>query len=278
VTPEDEQLLDLIRGTFSELARDGTRLRTHLLPSPSSPLAVDDDESWQRLPLSQHVWTCLGAAFDHLDLFRSTIVNEKTYPTATYSVLRGGLVGACQALWLLADNDPAERQERGRRFSQEWYEQRIQWQKTFTPKSNPSVKSSLLLVSQLSADDAARSIQQVRLLESDLERLKAARTSKKTFNTTELVTSVAPIVFPAEIERQRTLPREWRRLGGDAHALGWTFMTQAPNWGQRDPDGKTRATVEASVESLANSYLTALTVDRRAWIRLDELLLPKGAD
>lgn len=271
-------MIAAIQETFPELADDGLRLRNHLLPDPRCPLAADDEMSWRPLPLSQHVWSCLSAAFDHLDLFKSTIDDRKTYPTATYSVLRGALIGACQALWLLADSDPAERQERGRRFSQEWYKQRIQWQKTFTPQSKPSVPGSLLLVSQLDPDDAARSIRQVALLEGDLQRLKDARTSTTRFFTTDLIAEIAPVAFPNSVEHQRTLTREWRRLGGDAHALGWTLMTQGPSWGVRDPDGKTRANVQASVSSLANSYLTAWLVYRCAWKRLDELLRSATAE
>ena len=115
--PDDQPIAEAIESTFKQLDLDRTRLDNHLVPEPTSLLAQDDAGSWQKLLLSQHVWSALASTYDHLDLFRSTVHARKIYPTATYSLLRGGLLGACQAMWLLEPEEAAERQERGRRYS-----------------------------------------------------------------------------------------------------------------------------------------------------------------
>ena len=256
---------------------DRTRLDNHLVPEPTSLLAQDDAGSWQKLLLSQHVWSALASTYDHLDLFRSTVHARKIYPTATYSLLRGGLLGACQAMWLLEPEEAAERQERGRRYSEEWYVKRIQWQQTFLPSAGASRKSGLVYAPQLEAHEAGRVASQLELLKSDLELLRMARTSSATYNSTAIIERVAEVVFPDDLHARRSLVREWRRLGGDAHVLGWSLMTQETSWGTLDEDGKTSATVQGSLASLGNSYFSVWLVYRRAWQRLDELLVPTRA-
>lgn len=92
----EQEYVQKIEATFDDLAALGQRLRAPHYSAPGSQLA-EDDTDWTPLSISQLAWGCLAAAFDHLDLVRLTIEQQRTFATATYSVLRGGLLGACQA-------------------------------------------------------------------------------------------------------------------------------------------------------------------------------------
>lgn len=254
----EKEYVQKIVATFDDLAGYGRRLRVPHYSAPGSALAQDDTD-WTPLPISQLAWGCFAAAFDHLDLVRLTIEQERTFATATYSVLRGGLLGACQAAWLIGPNDAEGRRERARIFGNEWYVNRLKWQEGLTP--------------DLSVNDAARSATQMNRLESDQKALAAKRTTKATFNSTANIEWVGKHYFPDQAPLQRSLLSQWRRLGGDAHALGWTLMTQNKVWDTpaTTADGLTPAVVTSSFSDIAESYLAAWYVNLVAWRRFDVL-------
>lgn len=256
--PSEQEYVSKISDTFERLAAIGARLREPHYSTPQSRLAQDDEDGGP-LPISQLAWGCLAAAFDHLDLVRLTIEQERTFVTGTYSVIRGALLGSCQAAWLLCPEQPEDRTERARIFANEWYVNRIKWQGGLTP--------------DLSVEDAARSAEQLNYLDNDRKTLELGRTTKAAFNSTTNIKWVGEHLFPEVAPLRRSLMSQWRRLGGDAHALGWTFMTQDKVWDGAAPaaDGLTPARVTASFSDLAEGYLAAWHVSRLAWRRFDEL-------
>jgi hypothetical protein len=254
----EQEYVQKIEATFDDLAAFGQRLRAPHYSAEGSPLSRDDTD-WTSLSISQLAWGCFAAAFDHLDLVRLTIDQERTFATATYSVLRGALLGACQAAWLLGPEDAEVRRERARIFGGEWYSNRIRWQEGLTP--------------DLTVDDAARSAKQINRLESDQKALAAKRKTRATFNSTANIEWVGKRYFPDSAPLQRSLMSQWRRLGGDAHALGWTFLTQDKVWdtSATSADGLTPAVVTSSFSVVAEGYLAAWYVNLFAWRRFDEL-------
>ena len=110
----------------------------------------------------------------------------------------------------------------------------------------------------------------MKRLDDDLDAVKELREQKFTLNATIIVEEAAKQVY-SEASLVREAVREWRRLGGDAHALGWPLMGQSTSWGNRGPDGLTEANVVADMVSVANAYLLAWTLYRAAIVRLDEL-------
>lgn len=254
----EQEYVHKIEATFEDLTAIGERLRAPHYSMRGSRLA-EDDADWTPLSVSQLAWGCFAAAFDHLDLVRLTIEKHRTFATATYSVLRGGLLGACQAAWLLGPDDADGRRERARIFGNEWYGNRIKWQKGLTP--------------DLSVDDAGRSAAQLNVLEHHQKALAAKRRTKAAFNSTANVEWVGQRYFPDKPALQRSLMSQWRRLGGDAHALGWTLMTQDKVWdtSATTTDGLTPAVVTASLSDIAEGYLACWYVNLVAWRRFDEL-------
>lgn len=255
MTPDETEALAKVQSTFPLLERHGETYQDHFVPEPGSPIALDDAE-WQPLALSQHVWGSLAAVYDHFDIVRLTVEAQRLFPTGVYSLLRGALLGACQALWLLHPEDAAERQERARRYTEEWYVRRIQFQQELTP--------------DLSTEEAARSGAQLKRFDEDLAEVRRRRNTKARLEATTIVREAAAVTF-GDRNLQREIVSAWRRMGGDAHVLGWAMMTQNTEWGVKGDDGLTGAVVTVSPVAMANSYLGAWLIYSKARKRLYEL-------
>ena len=63
------------------------------------------------------------AAGEHLRLALDAIQVKQLYPSSHFTVLRGALVGASQAVWILAPQDRDMRRERGLTVLTEMYAQ-----------------------------------------------------------------------------------------------------------------------------------------------------------
>src|SRR5665647_1555533 len=111
-TPAGQPFLAAIQSTYVDLDRWKVRAATTEPPQPGSELAVDD-EVFPRHPISEVARMSLVSAGEHLRMARDAIEAGRLYPSAHFTLLRGGLVGAAQAVWVLGPDDHAERQERG---------------------------------------------------------------------------------------------------------------------------------------------------------------------
>lgn len=104
ITESQRLALTQMLDTSSDL--DGWRLRAHNVEEPQrgSELAIDD-LLFKRMPLSQLARLSLASAGEHLRLALDAIKVGQLYPSSHFTVLRGALVGASQAVWMLAPED-----------------------------------------------------------------------------------------------------------------------------------------------------------------------------
>src|SRR4051794_6298255 len=99
--PDEERAAQRIRATFDQVK---TWHRTPVfVPTPGSELRADDDQ-WPPLALSQLAKAGLDVAAEHL--YASTVLIDagQVFPFAHRALLRTALLGATQAVWLLADD------------------------------------------------------------------------------------------------------------------------------------------------------------------------------
>ena len=122
VTEAQRAALTQMLDTSDDL--DRWRLRAHRVEEPErgSDLALDD-EIFSRMAISQLARLCLLPAGEHLRLALDAIKAGQLYPSSHFTVLRGALVGASQAVWILAPEDRAVRRERGLTIVTEMYVQ-----------------------------------------------------------------------------------------------------------------------------------------------------------
>jgi hypothetical protein len=260
----EEQSLNAMTETFPQIDQLRTRFASADEPPCDSALAVAD-AVWPHLPISEHARQCLASSWDHFDLVRLTVEQRRTFPTGLNGVLRGGLVASSMALWLLGPDDPETRVQRGLALSHEWYHRRIQYQRE--------------LASALpDGADRQRILAQVTLLESDQSELGRLRTGNVQVNATNIIDWSAAHHFGPTNPLRKHVVLEWRRLGGDAHALGWQLMLQSVEWSTDElGTGPVEARVTGTIQIIAEPYLAAWQMFEHAMARFDQLGSPSGA-
>lgn len=232
-------------------------------PEAGSALAADD-ELWPHHPLSQVAWYALISASDHLDLIAKVVemAEERTFVTASFSLARGALVAASQALWLVADEDASTRQQRGLSVAIEAQAQRLGWQR------------EQLKVCTAEQQELSKK-QIVELLEPELAEAQSRAKKGFRFTDTQVIERAARYRYASEVNVDAAVVTAgllWRRLGGDAHALGWQLMLSEPEWEPgHEPEELAPAVVTADIESFVQAAMWSSSFFRVAVDRFREL-------
>lgn len=236
---------------------DQWRLRAHRVEQPErgSDLA-EDDKIFEQMPISQVARLSLVASGEHLRLALDAIKATQLYPSSHFTVLRGALVGASQAVWILTPDERAIRRERGLTVTAEMYTQMGKYY-------------NFLETTDLDADDRSRLADQQLWLTERRAQVAARKTTAATLNLTEVIGTAADTTFPERSSRE-ALRGLWRQMSADAHVLGWSLFQRA-TWGPADRrtgigEGKSGGTPELVAESFLGSYRLL----KRGWSLFDQ--------
>lgn len=217
------QMRDYLRGG------DGSVLRGSILGN--------DDKLWPHHPTSQVAWVAMISASDHLDVIEAILemAPTRTFVTAPFSVVRGALIGAAQSLWILGASSPTDRQQRSLSIAIEYLTQRIGYQLEQLKLCNEDQR----VASQAQIDELLRPM----LAEANSKRVKGYR-----YNDTQVITTAAEYCFSENTANVvTTVDLHWRRLGGDAHALGWQLLFGNLAWAGGDPRQLSRVAVTGNI-------------------------------
>ena len=262
VSDEDELhqgLLDAIEDTYALIENWRQTFAALRLPYDTSPLARDD-KTWPLYSVSTAAWTSMASAYDHLDLMRLTIESRRLFPTAQFSVLRGALVAASQAVWLLAPNASDERVARGLQVAAEYYRHMRKWA--------VEADESALIVSRtmLSIEE------QIGSMNESIAAIKRISPKLPQLSLTESVIPEAAAAAFDDSHRSQAL-HWWRTFGGDAHVLGWQWNTR--HFTDTKSDGvMANRQVGGSLNDVGTPYLYTAALLRWALGRYEVLRLP----
>jgi len=254
VTEAQRAALAQMLDTAADL--DSWRLRAHRVEEPQrgSELAIDD-EIFQRMAISQLARLSLVTAGEHLRLALDAIKAKQLYPSSHFTALRGALVGASQAVWILAPEDRAERRERGLTVLTEMY---AQMDKYYT----------FLDGTQLEADDRARLSAQRSWLSERRDDVASLRSTRAALNLTDTIGVAADHVFADTTSREATR-RMWREMSADAHVLGWSLF-QRTTFGPADRrTGVGEGNAPGNPEHVAEAFLASYRILRSGWSLFD---------
>lgn len=254
-TPTGQPYLDAIQSTYVDLDRWKARAATTEPPQRGSELA-GDDSVFPRHPISEVVRMSLVLSGEHLRLARDAIEAGQLYPSAHFTVLRGALVGAAQAVWVLGPSERIERRERGLTVLTEMHTQMNKHYRRLT-KSNLSEKERR----ELDEQDA--------WLTTRMDEVAAVRTGKAALNlTNEVIPKALDIVFPDAARRQdgRAL---WALMSGDAHVLGWSTATRGQMGPADRASGLAEGVVGGSFADIAQPFIASHRLLRAGWSLFD---------
>ena len=261
LTHSERSALRDVQGTFETLDRWRARSRRLEVPQAESEAALDD-AIWPQLPPSDLARQSLQAATQHLNLARTAIEAADIYPTAHYTVFRGGLVGASQAVWLLGPDERMERQQRGLRVVDEWYKRAAQNQREYL---------------SLASDEASRKSFQEASDFLDMRRKEArtrwaatgSLTEGEELNLTSVIEWSAGEVF--QMSQSRIVKALWQELSSDAHVLGWSVVGRSV-LDQRDRDDPKLAILRAggNLEHIRDVFMLVHRILKRGWSLYDQ--------
>lgn len=244
--------LQQIQATFPEIESWRSVVEQGFEPAPGSVLAMDD-EDWPYWPISALATVGLGMAFDHLDAVRHTIETRRFFPLAHETMLRGALIGAAQALWLLGPEDRSQRLRRARTLTAYIYREQEKYLQV--------VRRTRGHLPEAAEDQAAH----VRRRIEELAVKREALSERAAFQTTAMIVSAAEeVMLPAIVADVEMI---WRGGSGAAHGLAWSVLGHdysTPS-GEPDADGMTTFTVGGGAKRIANPYLCVMELMRQAW-------------
>lgn len=254
ITGAQRAALTQMLATAADLNR--WRLRAHRLevPERGSELAVDD-EIFERIEISQLARMSLIAAGEHLRLALDAIKVQQLYPSSHFTVLRGALVGASQAVWILAPQDRAVRRERGLTVLTEMYAQMDKYY-------------GFLDSTQLEADARVNLGDQRLWLSERSGDVASVRNSKATLNLTEVIGAAADHAF-SEAPSRDAARRMWREMSADAHVLGWSLFQRTTFGPANRRTGVGEGKAPGSPEHVAEPFLASYRLLRCGWSLFD---------
>lgn len=235
---------------------DRWRLRAHHVevPERGSDLAIDD-EIFPHMAISQLARMSLVLAGEHLRLALDAIQVKQIYPSSHFTVLRGALVGASQAVWILGAEDRGERGERALAVLAEMYAQMGKYY-------------GFLAGTQLDDHDRARLDDQRSWLRERQGGVAAVRTGRASLNLTDVIGAASDHAFADGASRE-AVRRLWREMSADAHVLGWSLF-QRSSFGP--PDRRTgigEGRAPGSPEHVAEPFLASYRLLRSGWSLFD---------
>lgn len=240
-----------VAGTEQMLSRLRRKNATWAGPAAGSPMAVDD-EVWPLMPCSEVVRNALLSAHDHLDLVRLVLLDARpTPPVATYSALRGALVGGCLGLWVVGCEDEALRRARGLALAAEDYRHRCEFHR-----------------SQVQSEDASRAehsrpwVEKWAQRQEELGVVRARFPDANASKTTRIVTWVAREMFGDTSDAYATLMGLWQSSSSAAHGLGWgAFVRPGLTLvGHDDVRGLSEFEVAVDIDDAADHYMTCVAL------------------
>ncbi len=248
--------LQQIEGTFGDLDLWDARTTAGFVPEPGSPLALDD-EDWKPWRLSQLAIGGLAASHDHLEAIRVHIEARRLFPLATDTLLRGALLGAAQAVWLLAPEDQATRLDFSRCAAAEMHRRHREW------------LSDLRKIPAEPHEGTEKVYAHVFKREGELQAKREAIGQARKFDSTNIIERAAAAAFgPATATEARTV---WRALSGAAHGLSWPMLGRVgtQQTSAVDDDGMADFRSGGSLDASLNGYFLAYRLSVKGWELLD---------
>lgn len=255
---EAEALLSL-RETYPLL--DGWRERGRRVerPEPGSDLA-GDESAWRWHDPAEVSRQSLMSATQHLNLARVAIEAGELFPTAHYTVLRGGLVGASLAVWVLGPDMPTERQQRALRVVHESYTKALQHHDEVRKVVDPSHPDA--------ADwlDAGAHLRQRRDQTRALWTSATLLSAKQPMQTTAVIGQVADELFDGMTAFE--VKRLWQQMSGDAHSLMWAVVGRS-TLTRHVGGGMAEMAAGGDLTAVADAFGKIFKITRRGWSLFD---------
>jgi hypothetical protein len=257
-------MLKVFRDAPPDLRRWQQRAKEVERPEPGSDLA-GDDSTFSYQPISETVRLGLVSTGEHLRLVWDGLKLKHYYNMSQYSAVRAAIVGAAQAVWVLAPDESTARRERGYTVITDTYVQLCKYHELVLRQATE------LQLLQLTPEQEAKLRDQIVWVKSRGDAVRALRTDQTKLNVAAFIEAAAPVIFPGDEFRQTGLRQAWNVLSSDAHVVVWslamrtTFATPA----DKLTGLSTGAADGRGIGGLAGWFSLAMHSLRRGWSLFD---------
>ena len=246
-------MLAVIRSTFDTLRQWQKRTENAYVPLPNSALAADA-EDWPYFSVPTVAWSGLIAASDHLSAIRSHIEARDLFSLAHLTLCRSALVGAAQAVWVLAPDDRQQRIRRGRTVASYLYKYHLNFLRKLQGSSDEP---------HVGTDTVAALVEQRR---GELRAIRQADGDRSELNTTEMIESAASSAFADQNKVDETL-LAWQGGSGAAHGQPWPlFGTPGTVQTSVRDDGLAEFPAGGSLIRIGNYFMAAFAFAEHGWV------------
>jgi hypothetical protein len=254
MTPGETACLRAMESTFPILdAWQARCARQPEEPQRGSEL-IEDDRVWPQHRISEMARLSLALSVEHLRLIRVMLDARQLFPSAPFTTLRGALVGAAQAVWVLSPDDRETRQSRGLCVIAEEYAQLAKFY-----SEADQIKPDTIPTSQWSwLNERTRALAAVR------------GAQPPPLVQTSMIGHALDAAFPNQHDKRSTGRLLWRQMSADAHVLGWA-VSQRTSIKTPAAKGADLAVLAApgSLEHLSDPFLCAYELARCGWSLFD---------
>ncbi|WP_280342475.1 hypothetical protein [Nocardia neocaledoniensis] len=194
----------------------------------------EDDKAFAHYPISESVRICLISAGEHLRLVWDGLLQKNLYNSAQHTAVRGALVGAAQAVWILAPGDHQKTLDLAPQFG-------------------------------YSRTEKQQIAEQTKWIKSRRRALEAVQPELIDLNLTDVFRDVAPEVFSEHPKRQAGLRLAWNVLSSDAHVNSWAIATRAEFSETDKNSGLAVGVTGGHAAELAGWYSLSMSCLRHGW-------------
>ena len=230
------------------------RVRTHEEPERGSELQLDD-AVFPRHRISEICRYSLATSGEHLRLAIDAIHRSNVYPGAHYTAVRGALVGASQAVWILSPDVPGLRQSRGHcaisesdKYLVKHYERALKM-----PGWDVAMRT--------------RIEGQIAYMQDRRTQLARIRSDNNSLNVTSMIEEVARQEFTSD--QAVNIVLEWTRMSSDAHVLGWGSAQRAPAGVPVPGTADDIRPLQGNLQQLAEPFIASYMLLKQGWSLFD---------
>lgn len=221
-------------------------------PEPGSELEIDDQD-WPTLSVSEIAHLGLQVAADHLLAVRAHIEARTLFAFSHLTLCRSALLGATQALWVLAPDHRPERLKRARTVAAYAHRKHLQFLRGLqdhTPQPHANT-------------DAVAAFVETQVEELDRKRMEVGEQLR--LNNTDMIREAMDAAFDAAHAAEAVIV--WQSGSGAAHGFVWPLLGTAGTVQSTPTDqpGLAEFQVGGSLRRMSNAYFAAFHAADRGW-------------
>ncbi|GAA1337707.1 hypothetical protein [Arthrobacter roseus] len=256
MSDKSEAYYDHIKCRVPDL--EGWRLRARRRENPQDGSELHkDDTVFEAHPISEAARICLISAGEHLRLAWTAVKAEEVYPIAHYTTLRGALLAASQAVYILGPDEAEIRRGRGLAAIAESYKRSRQFHKE-------TLKSP-----GLTEVEKQQTRAQMEWLTSRMNEARKAGGDVLLNISDVVIPYAAEVTYRTNANLQNEVNLLWRQMSGDAHALTWALAQRVVFQPAVKGQPLSTGIAGGSLEEIAQPFEASFQILKRGWALYD---------